>query len=190
MKKRTNNSILIRRSAKFESIIKEVENLASSRPGKELTATIMEILSLGLKAYQSDFRLFDGRLIQINQIAKEEINLVNRLLDGLIEHLYTPKDEDGVTIENGTISLEMEMVKACLEYFKATVNNENLEDLSLMPLGDGISSKFKENDIPIREVMFFLLPRLLKVRKSSPERLKETLDFINKKFDYMVNGII
>lgn len=58
--------IYLRRSAKYEPIITQIERLAAQNSGSQLTATLMSVLELGLKAHDAGLRLVDDMLININ----------------------------------------------------------------------------------------------------------------------------
>jgi hypothetical protein len=66
MEKNIKEKIYIRRSVKFDPIIRQIEKIASERSGGQLTSTLLEMAALGVKVYESGLRLVDNELIQIN----------------------------------------------------------------------------------------------------------------------------
>ena len=75
MEKSVKEKIYIRRSIKFEPIIRKLEKIASERPGGQLTATLLEMAALGVKSYESGFRLVDDKLLNTNNINNESNNM-------------------------------------------------------------------------------------------------------------------
>lgn len=63
--KTTKPKLSLRRSAKYEPLIAQIEKLAEQNSGAEFTATLMSILELGLKAHATGLRVSDGILINI-----------------------------------------------------------------------------------------------------------------------------
>lgn len=76
MEVKAGKSIHIRRSIKYQPLIERVEQIATQNNCGEFTATIMDILELGIKSYDLGLRVVDHKLLDI-----KESNEVNKVMD-------------------------------------------------------------------------------------------------------------
>ena len=76
MEAKSGRSIHIRRSIKYQPLIKRVEQIATEHNHGELTAAIMNILELGIKSYDLGLRVVDHKLLDI-----KESNEINKVMD-------------------------------------------------------------------------------------------------------------
>ena len=92
------DAINIRISQKNAPILSRVSEIASSRAGaQQFTPTLIEMLAIGLKAYDSGFRLVDEQLINKEEFSKRTLMSVENesaefsytLLSGQISHIET-----------------------------------------------------------------------------------------------------
>ena len=67
MEKSVNNKIIyLRESTKYKPVIERVRQIAPQFHN-ELTATIMELLKLGIKSYDSGLRVVEDKVINVNE---------------------------------------------------------------------------------------------------------------------------